>query len=140
MMNEKLSKEFKSNLNTVAALMEANSAAYEKLFKQQTELASDLFKANVAHAVTLIDCKDVKAVVEANKAWGQDVNEKLVAAGKANLAAMEEARGQASELMQGLVKQAQSQVEATVEAAKANVEETVKAVQGQVQKATKKAA
>ena len=139
-MNEKLVKEFKNNLNSMAALMEVNSAAAEKLFKQQAELASDLMKANVAHATALVDCKDVKAVVEANKSWGQDVNEKLVATGKANLAVMEDVRGNAGELMQTMMKQTQSQVEATVEEAKAKVEETVKAVQGQMQKATKKAA
>ena len=139
-MNEKLLKEFKNNLNSVAALMDVNTAAAEKLFKQQADLANDLLKANVAHAVALVDCKDVKAVVEANKAWGQDVNDKVVAASKANLAIMEEVRGSAGEMVQGMVKQAQSQVEATVEEAKAKVEETVKAVQGQVQKATKKVA
>ena len=139
-MNEKLVKEFKDNLNSMAALMEVNSAAAEKLFKQQAELTNDLLKANVAHAAALVDCKDVKAVVEANKAWGQDVNEKLVAASKANLAVMEDVRGNAGELVQGMWKQAQNQVEASVEEAKAKVEETVKAVQGQVQKATKKAA
>jgi hypothetical protein len=139
-MNEKFAKEFKANLNTVAALVETNSGAAEKLFRQQAELANDLLKANVAHAVALIDCKDVKAVVEANKAWGQDVNDKVVATGKANMAVMEDVRGSAGELVQGLVKQAQSQVEATVEEAKAKVEETVKAVQGQMQKTTKKAA
>lgn len=139
-MNEKFVSEFKTNLNSVAALMEVNSAAAEKLFKQQAELASDLLKANVAHTIALVDCKDVKAVVDAGKVWGQDVNEKVVAVSKANMAVMEDVRGNAGELIQGLVKQAQSQVEATVEEAKAKVEETVKAVQGQVQKATKKAA
>jgi len=139
-MNEKFVSEFKTNLNSVAALMEVNSAAAEKLFKQQAELASDLLKANVAHTIALVDCKDVKGVVDAGKVWGQDVNEKVVAVSKANMAVMEDVRGNAGELIQGLVKQAQSQVEATVEEAKAKVEETVKAVQGQVQKATKKAA
>ncbi|MDH3712402.1 MAG: phasin family protein [Gammaproteobacteria bacterium] len=139
-MNEKFTKEFKANINAVAALVEANSGAAEKLFRQQAELANDLWKANVAHAITLVDCKDVKTVVEANKAWGQDVNEKVVAVTKANMAVMEDVRGSTSELVEGLVKQTQSQVEATVEEAKAKVEETVKAVQGQVQKATKKAA
>ncbi|MDH3451858.1 MAG: phasin family protein [Gammaproteobacteria bacterium] len=139
-MNEKLIKEFKDSLNSVAALMEVNSVATEKLFKQQAELANDLMKANVAHAVALVDCKDVKAVVEATKSWGQEVNDKVVATSKSSLAVMEDVRGSAGELVQGMVKQAQNQVEATVEEAKAKVEETVKAVQGQVQKATKKAA
>jgi len=139
-MNEKFVSEFKTNLNSVAALMEVNSAAAEKLFKQQAELANNLLKANVAHTIALVDSKDVKAVVDAGKVWGQDVNEKVVAVSKANMAVMEDVRGNAGELIQGLVKQAQSQVEATVEEAKAKVEETVKAVQGQVQKATKKAA
>ena len=139
-MNERFAKEFKANINTVAALVETNSGAAEKLFRQQAELANELLKANVAHAIALVDCKDVKAVVEANKAWGQDVNDKVVTAAKVNMAVMEDVRGSASELMQGLVKQTQSQVEATVKEAKAKVEETVKAVQGQVQKATKKAA
>ena len=139
-MYEKFADEFKTNLSTITELLEVNSTATEKLFKQQADLASGLLKANVAHAMSLVDCKDVKAVVEANKAWGQDVNDKVVAAGKANLAVIEDVRGSAGELVQGLVKQAQSQVEASVEEAKAKVEETVKAVQGQVQKATKKAA
>ncbi len=139
-MNEKMVKDIKANMSSMMELAEMNSMAAEKLFKQQSSLVNDLFKANVAHAMTLIDCKDVKAVVEANKSWGQDVNDKVVAASKANIAVMEDVRGNAGDLVQGLMKQAQAQVEKTVEEAKSNVEETLKAVQGQVQKAAKKAA
>jgi phasin family protein len=81
-MFDQMTQQFEKSFAPVNELVNVNVKVAEQLAQQQAALFTGMLNDGVAHAQKLSAQKDVAAVVEAQKAYAEDVQEKVVTAAK----------------------------------------------------------
>lgn len=113
-MFDKIAVQFQNSLKPVNALVAVNAKALEQLAQQQTALFTGVLNDGVAYAEGLSAQKDVAGIVEAQKAYAEGLQEKVVAAAKDAYVVLTETQEHAGEVLKGAFAQVK---EAAAEAA-----------------------
>jgi len=109
-MYDKVVKEAQDNMKPVLDMVAINSAAVEKLVKQQADYMSELLNSGLNQARTVSEAKDPNAAVEAQKAYVEEMSSKLMEAAKQNLDVMMEAKDALAKVVETSVKDVQDKV------------------------------
>ncbi len=109
-MYDKVVKEAQDNMKPVLDMVAINSAAVEKLVKQQADYMSELLNSGLNQARTVSEAKDPNAAVEAQKAYVEEMSSKLMEAAKQNLDVMMEAKDALAKVVEASVKDVQDKV------------------------------
>lgn len=105
-MFDKVAEQFQNSFKPVSDIVSVNAKAMEKLAQQQTSLFTGVLNDSVAYAEGLSGQKDVAGIVEAQKAYAEGVQEKMVSAAKDAYAVMTETQEKLGEVMKGAFAQA----------------------------------
>lgn len=100
-MFDQFTEQFQNSFAPVNELVNVNVKAAEQLAQQQAALFTGMLNEGVAHAQSLANQKDVAAVVEAQKAYAENVQEKVVAAAKDAYGVVTNAQEKTGELLKG---------------------------------------
>jgi phasin family protein len=100
-MFDQFTEQFQNSFAPVNELVNVNVKAAEQLAQQQAALFTGMLNEGVAHAQNLATQKDVAAVVEAQKTYAENVQEKVVAAAKDAYSVVTDAQEKAGELLKG---------------------------------------
>jgi phasin family protein len=111
-MFDQLNEQFEKSFAPVNELVNINTKALEQLTQQQAELFTSNLNEGVALAKDLSAQKDLTAVIEAQKAYAESVQEKLTSAAQDAYAVISNAQEQAGEVLKGAFGQAQEAVKA----------------------------
>ena len=98
--------QFQNSFKPVSELFAVNVKAMEQLAQQQTALFTGVLNDGVAYAEGLSAQKDIAGIVEAQKAYVEGVQEKVVAAAKDTYAVLTETQEKAGEVLKGAFVQA----------------------------------
>ena len=100
-MFDQLTQQFEKSFAPVNELVNVNVKAAEQLAQQQAALFTGMLNEGVAHAQKLSAQKDVSAVVEAQKVYAENFQEKVIAATKEAYNVVTEAQQKSGELLKG---------------------------------------
>jgi phasin family protein len=118
-------EQFEDSVKPLTELMKISVTTTEKLAKQQTEFLTTAMNNGFAFAQTLMGQKDVTGLLSVQKEYGEEFQEKLVAATKDTYATITEAQTKVTEIFKGSF--AKAQEAANEVAAKVAPKKTAKA-------------
>ncbi len=117
-MFDKVNEQIQKSLKPMTDLASVNASALQQLAEKQNALFSSLLNEGVAFAEGVSDKKDVNSLVEAQKAYMEGVQEKVVAAAKDAYEVLSSAQEQAGEVLKSAMDDVQSTVANVAKVAK----------------------
>lgn len=121
-MYTQFTDQVEESVKPITELLKISVSATEKLARQQTEFFTAALNNNLAFTQSLLGQKEVTGILNVQKEFGEDLQEKMVAATKEAYATVTEAQTRATEIMKGSfakAEQAASEVAAKVAPKKA---------------------
>ncbi len=109
-MIDKVNEQLKKAMQPIEDLVSANTQALEKLASQQAELFTGLFEDSISFAQGATELRDLEGLVEAQKAYASEVQEKITTAAKDAYDVISEAQQKAGEVLQQAASDAQEAV------------------------------
>lgn len=119
---ENFNEQFEKSLKPYNELVNVNAKALEQLAQQQAELFTSNLKEGVSYAQNLSAQKDLAAIVEEQRVFAENLQEKLTNAAKEAYGVIASAQEQAGDILKGAFAEAQETVKtaAPVKAPKAS--------------------
>lgn len=117
-MFEQISAKLQKSFKPAAELAAVNVKAMEQLAKSQADLLNVVINSNVEFIKELSTKKDIAGVLEIQKAYSDDLQEKLTAAAKQSFALLTDTQEQANSLMKGALTDAKDTTFAAANKAK----------------------
>lgn len=111
-MFDQINEQIQKSLKPVTDLASLNAKILEQIATQQNALFTSLLNDGVSFSEGLSEKKDVNTLVEAQKAYAEGVQEKVVAAAKEAYDVISSAQEQAGEVLKTAVEEAQASVAA----------------------------
>jgi phasin family protein len=111
-MFDKITEQFENSLKPYSELVNINAKALEKLAQQNADLFTSNLKEGVAYAQELSAKKDMASVIETQKAFAENMQEKLTNAAKEAYSVLTAAQEQTGEVLKGAFAQAQETAKA----------------------------
>ncbi len=113
-MFDKFSEQFGKSFKPVSELFAVNAKAMEKMVQQQTAYVTSVMNDGVTFTRSLADQKDLNGVLEVQKHYAEDLQEKFVSATKDAYALVTETQEQAGELLKDMFSQVSKEAEGVV--------------------------
>jgi phasin family protein len=107
-MFDQMNEQIQKSMKPVTELASFNAKALEQLASQQNALFSTLLNDGVSFSQGLSEQKDVNTLVEAQKAYVEGIQEKVVAAAKEAYDVISSAQEKAGEVLKTAVEEAQA--------------------------------
>ncbi|MCV6624827.1 MAG: phasin family protein [Cellvibrionaceae bacterium] len=109
-MFEQVNEQIQKSLKPMSELASVNAKALEQLASQQNALFTGLLNDGVNFSQSLTEKQDVNAMVEAQKAYLEGVQEKIVAAAKETYDVISDAQEKAGEVLKVAAEEVQANV------------------------------
>lgn len=123
-MYSQFTDQLEVSVKPITELLQISVSATEKLAKQQSEFFTAALNSNLAFTQSLLSQKEITGILNVQKEYGEELQEKVVAATKEAYATVTEAQTKATEIMKGSfaqVEKAANEVVAKVAPKKAKV-------------------
>lgn len=121
-MYTQFTAQVEDSVKPITELLKISVSATEQLARQQTEFFTAALNNNLAFTQSLLGQKEITGILNVQKEFGEDLQEKMVTATKEAYATVTEAQTKATEIMKGSfakVEQAASEVVSKVAPKKA---------------------
>ena len=100
-MYTQFTDQFESSVKPITDMLKISVSVTEKLTRQQTEFFTAALNNNLAFTQSLLGQKEIAGVLNVQKEFSEDLQEKMVAATKDAYATITEAQAQATEILKG---------------------------------------
>lgn len=101
-MFNQFGEQFKNALQPFNALVAANAKTVETLASQQTALFTTVLNDNVAFAQSLESQKDINDVVEAQKAYAEQFQQRLTDSAQESYAVISQSNEKIADVLKGV--------------------------------------
>lgn len=106
-MYAQFTEQFEESVKPMNDLMQINVKVAETLVQKQTEFFTAALNKGMSFSQSLMAQKDVAGMLNIQKEFGEDLQEKIVEASKEAYATLADAQDQAGEIFKGALTQAQ---------------------------------
>lgn len=100
-MYNQFTDQLEESVKPLTELLKISVTATEKLAKQQSEFFTAALNNNLAFTQSLLGQKEITGMLNVQKEFGEELQEKVVAATKEAYATVTEAQTKATEIMKG---------------------------------------
>lgn len=100
-MYNQFTDQLEESVKPLTELLKISVSATEKLAKQQSEFFTAALNNNLAFTQSLLGQKEITGMLNVQKEFGEELQEKVVAATKEAYATVTEAQTKATEIMKG---------------------------------------
>ncbi len=100
-MYSQFTDQLEDSVKPMTELLKISVSATEKLAKQQSEFFTAALNNNLAFTQSLLAQKEITGLLNVQKEFGEELQEKVVAATKEAYATVTEAQTKATEIMKG---------------------------------------
>ncbi len=100
-MYTQFTETVEESVKPITDILKISVSATEKLAKQQTEFFTSALNNNLAFTQSLLGQKEITGMLNVQKEFSEELQEKMVAATKEAYATVTEAQTKASEIMKG---------------------------------------
>lgn len=126
-MFDQLTKQFQKTMQPMSELVAINARACEQLLQQQTGLLTGVMNEGANYAQSMGYQQDLASMMDAQKSYAENLQEKLVTAAKDSYAVMAQTQGEIGGVLNGAFSEAkEAAAEATAKATKAATKASAK--------------